>query len=135
MKLGELLTIKSMIGLTVGLILVLAPGAALTMVGVPNQEPSGLFFIAQLYGAMLFFLGLLLWFARALSEADTLRVIVPPVVISDALGLIILLGGVSLRMTNGLGELILALHFFLTLGLGAFWLPWLGARAETRQPS
>ena len=134
MKLAELLVIKSTICLTAGLMLVLAPGAGLTLLGVPNKEPSGLFFIAQLYGAMLFSLGLLLWFARALSEADTLRVIVPPVVIGDALGLILLLGGVSARLMNGVGEVILALHFCLTLGLGAMWLPWLGARSKPSEP-
>jgi hypothetical protein len=135
MKLAELLAIKSTVSLTVGLILVLVPGAALTIVGVPNNEPSGLFFIAQLYGAMLFFLGLLLWFTRGRSETDILGVIIPPVVIGDAIGFFILLGGVSSRMMNGVGELILVLHFCLTLGLGAFWLPWFGARAQTRRSS
>jgi hypothetical protein len=135
MKLAELLAIKSTFSLTVGLILVLFPGAALTLVGVPNNEPSGLFFIAQLYGAMLFLLGLLLWFTRLLSEAEILTVIIPPIVIGDVVGFFILLGGVSSRMMNGMGELILVVHLGLTVGLGAFWLSWLGARGQTHGAS
>ena len=123
MKLNQLLTIKSIICLTAGLVFALTPGVLLAYFGVPNKEPSGLFFMARLYGAMLFFLGLLLWFVRDLSEVDVLRVIVPPVAIGDVFCLVFALGGQMSGMMNDMGWFVIAFHLLSMLGLVGFWIP------------
>ena len=123
MKLSQLLTIKSTICLTAGILFALTPGVLLAYFGVPNNEPSGLFFMARLYGGMLFLLGLFLWFSRNLSELDTLRVVVPPVAIGDAFCLVLAVNGQMSEMMNEMGWFVVAFHFFSILSLFAFWLP------------
>lgn len=123
MKPRQWLSIKSTLCLTVGLFFVLAPGVPLAYFGVPNIEPSGLFFMARSYGAILFLLGLTLWLSRSLSDQDVLRVIVPPIVIGDAIGLGVAVIGQVTGMMNSLGWFVIAYFLLSMLGFAAWLFP------------
>ncbi|MBI5032425.1 MAG: hypothetical protein HZB51_18015 [Chloroflexi bacterium] len=130
MKLRQLIAIKSTISLTAGLIFMLAPGVVLAYFAVPNNEPSGLFFLARCYGAILFLLGFLLWLSRSLSEPDVCRVIVPSVALGDALNLVVVLVGQASEMMNDLGWFVIAYYLFSMLALGAGMLPKRSSRSQ-----
>ncbi len=131
MKLRHLLTIKSTICLTAGFIFTVAPGLLLTYFGVPNNEPSGLFFMARSYGAILFLLGLILWLGGNLSDRDILRVIVPAIVIGDAVSLIVAVMGQMSRMMNDMGWFVIAFYLVSVLGLGVFLFPKRVSQSQT----
>lgn len=122
MKLSQMMTFKSVVCLFIGLVFVLIPGFLLTYFGVPNSEPSGMFYMARLYGATFLLLGLLLWLGRNLAEADARRVIVPAVFVGDALGFLVVLGGQLGGMMNALGWSVVLLYLLLTVGFGYFLL-------------
>lgn len=132
MKLRQLLTIKATICLTVGLIFALAPGVLLTYFGVPNNEPSGLFFMARTYGAILFLVGLFVWLAGNLSDRDILRVMVPPLILGDALSLIVAVTAQIEEMMNGMGWFVVAYYLFSMLGFASWVFP---KRVSESQPS
>jgi hypothetical protein len=123
MKLYQLLTIKSTICLTVGILFILIPGVLLTLFGVPNNGSSGLFFMTRLYGAVLLLLGLLAWLGRNLCEEDIRRVLAPPIVLGDAASLMVAFAGLVSGMMNDLGWFVVAFYLFLTLGFGACVFP------------
>jgi hypothetical protein len=123
MKIGQWMTIKSVICLVVGTVFVLMPGLLLAYFGVPNAEPSGLFYIARLFGVMFFMLGLMLWFGRTLPESDALRVMAPSVVIGDAVGFVVTLFAQVSGMMNAMGWFVVALYFVLMVSFGALLLP------------
>lgn len=131
MKLGQLMTIKSIICTLVGAVFVVMPGFLLAFFGVPNSEPSGLFYMTRLFGAMFFMLGLMLWFGRNLSELDALRVMVPPVIVGDAIGFVVTLFAQVSGMMNNLGWFVVAIYLVLTVGFGAFLLPRAAAHSQT----
>ncbi len=117
MKLSTLMTVKAVICILFGLIFVLAPGVLLTYYGFRNAEP-GMLFMAQLYGATFLLLGLLLWFARSAKDSEALRAIVVAVCAGDAIGFVVVLLGELGGVMNGLGWLVVALYFLLSIAFG-----------------
>ena len=134
MNLRQVLALKSTISLTVGLIFLLMPGVILAYFAVPNSGPTGLFFMARCYGALLLLLGLLLWLSRTLAEPEVWRVIVPSVVIGDGVSGVVTLLGQATEMMNDLGWLVIAYHLISMLGLGLGLLPKRTARSQVGSP-
>ena len=118
MKLSNLMVIKAIICLALGIGMVLIPRPLLSFYDV-TLGPGGIL-MTRLFGAALILLGLLLWFARNAAESEALRAIVLAVFIGDAIGFIVALLGQLGGVANALGWINVALYLLLALGFGYF---------------
>jgi hypothetical protein len=118
MTFRALLTIKAVVCVVFGPVLLLAPAALLKFLG--SSLESGGAFTAREYGAALiggFFLTLL---ARNTSAADARRAILVYLLVYDAIGAAVTLSSVATGVLNWFGLGIAVVYLFFTVG--AAWL-------------
>lgn len=119
MKLSNLMVIKSIICLILGIAMVLVPATLMSFYAI-TLGPGGIL-MTRLLGAAFILLGLLLWFARNAAESEeALRAIVLAVVIGDAIGFVVALLSQLSGLANALGWVNVALYLLLALGFGYF---------------
>lgn len=119
MKLSNLMVIKSIICLILGIAMVLVPATLMSFYAI-TLSPGGIL-MTRLLGAAFILLGLLLWFARNAAESEeALRAIVLAVVIGDAIGFVVALLSQLSGLANALGWVNVALYLLLALGFGYF---------------
>ena len=117
MKLSHFLSVKAIISLLFGVILVAVPVAFMSVFGVV-LDPAGSV-MARLLGAMLVAVGLICWAERS-KEPNQLKGITFSLFVGDSIGLVILLMAQLAGMFNALGWVNVALWLLLVLGLGYF---------------
>jgi hypothetical protein len=119
MKLNNLMAIKAVIFVIVGILCVLLPTTFMSLSGVTINQAGA--FTTQLLGAMLILISILLWSARNAPRSDVaLRAIVLAVIIGDLIGFIISLLAQLNKVANALGWIFVALWLLLACGFGYF---------------
>ena len=121
MKLSNLMAIKAVIVVVLGIGNVLMPTTISSLSGV-TLNPDGAVAI-QLLGASFILIGILLWFARNAPHSEVaLRAIVLAVFVGDAIGFIVgLLAKLSgIGKGNALGWVEIAVYLLFALGFGYF---------------
>ncbi len=118
MKFRTLMTIKAVVCLVFGILLLFVPGWLLTLLG--GTYGPGAAFTGRLYGASLIGNLVLTWMARDAEPSVARRAIVWDLFLYDGIGLIVTL---AILLSGGLGTLswaIVAVFLFLTIGFGYF---------------
>jgi hypothetical protein len=110
------MVIKAIVCLVFGFLLVLAPGALLSFLGV--TVGAGGLFIARLYGASLFGNLMLTWSAKNVAESNVRRIIALDLFVYDAIGFVVALIAQLSGLMNPLGWFIVLVYLFFTLGFG-----------------
>jgi len=119
MKLNNLMAIKAVIFVVVGILCVLMPRTFMSLSGVTLDQGGA--FTTQLLGAMVILISILLWSARNAPRSDVaLRAIVLAVTIGDLIGFIISLLAQLNGVGNALGWIFVALWLLLACGFGYF---------------
>jgi hypothetical protein len=121
MKFKSLMTIKAIVCLGFGPILLFFPGQLLNLLG--TSFGSGAALTARLYGATLFGNLLLTWIAKKSEDCIARRAIIWDLFVYDAIGLVVT---ASIQFSGGLSTLgwaIVAVYLFFTIGFGYFLLP------------
>ena len=121
MKFKSLMTIKAIVCLGFGPILLFFPGQLLNLLG--TSFGSGAALTARLYGATLFGNLLLTWIAKKSEDCLARRAIIWDLFVYDAIGLVVT---ASIQFSGGLSMLgwgIVAVYLFFTIGFGYFLLP------------
>ena len=117
MKLKHFLSVKAVISLLSGAILVAVPVAFMSVFGVV-LDPAGSV-MARLLGAMVVAVGLICWAERS-KEPNQLKGITFSLFVGDSIGFVILLMAQLTGMFNALGWANAALWLLLAIGLGYF---------------
>jgi len=118
MKFKHLMTIKAVICLFFGVLLVVLPEELLSILGI--TVGVGGIFMARLYGASLIGNLMLTWFGRNAEESATKRAIILDLFAYDAVGLVVAFIAQIGGLMNPLGWFIVFIYFFLTIGFGYF---------------
>ena len=117
MKLSHFLSVKAIISLLFGVILVAVPVEFMSVFGVV-LDPAGSV-MARLLGAMLVAVGLICWAERS-KEPNQLKGITFSLFVGDSIGFVILLMAQLTGMFNALGWANVAFWLLLAIGLGYF---------------
>ena len=117
MKLSNFLTVKAAVATFLGIVLVLAPAALMSIYGLTLDSAGA--FIAQTAGASLIGIGLICWFSKNL-DWQALSGITLALFIADGIGFVVILMGQLSGQMNGLGWTTVAAYLLFTLGLGYF---------------
>jgi hypothetical protein len=118
MRLGTLLLIGGIIALGFGIGFLLAPGAVLTLYGVPVEPPVVL--MARFFGAALLQLGLVFYLIRDVSDPTTRRGVVLGSFLGSLAGLVVALTALFWGLMNSFGWSAVAIYGLLLLGYGSF---------------
>lgn len=121
MKFKTLMTLKAVVCLGFGPLLLFFPAQLLNLLGL--MVCSGALLTAREYGASMMGNLLLTWLARNAENSATRRAIVWDLFIYDAVGLVVTL---SVQLSGGLNLLgwgIMFVYLFFTVGFGYFLLP------------
>jgi hypothetical protein len=119
MKLNNLMAIKAVIFVVIGILCVLMPTTFMSLSGMTLNQAGA--FTTQLLGAMLILISILLWSARNAPRSDVaLRAIVLAVTIGDLIGFIISLLAQLKGAANPLSWIFVALWLLLACGFGYF---------------
>ena len=116
MTFRTMLIIKAIVCLIFGAFLLFLPGSLLDILGA-SLGPAGTF-TAREYGAALFGILVLTWFARNTTDSVARRAILLQLFIYDAIGFVVTLLSVLSGVLNSLGWGIVAVYLFFTLGSG-----------------
>jgi hypothetical protein len=116
MSFGTLLIIKAIVCLIFGVFLLFVPGTLLDMLG-GSLGPAGTY-AAREYGAALFGILILTWFARKTADSIARRAILLQLFIYDAIGFVVTMHAVLSGVLNSLGWGIVVVYLFFTLGSG-----------------
>ena len=116
MTFRTLLIIKAFVCLIFGVFLLFLPGSLLGMLGA-SLGPAGTF-AAREYGAALFGILILTWFARNTTDSVARRAILLQLFVYDAIGFAVTLLSVISGVLNSLGWGIVAVYLFFTFGSG-----------------
>ena len=119
MKLNTLMIIKAVVCLTLGILLLLAPGFTYSIFGTSLND--GGTFAAREYGSALIGTLLLTWFARNAAESQARRAIILDLFIYDAIACVVTLIAQLSGLFNLLGWFIFAIYLFFAAGYGYFW--------------
>ena len=118
MKLETFLTIAAVIAIAFGLAFVAAPARVLTQYGIAVNP--GVAIMGRFFGATLLNMGLVLLFARRVSEPAIRMGIVRGSLIGAIVGLLVAVHGQRIGAVNALGWSSVAIYAFLTLGYAYF---------------
>ena len=116
MTFRSLLVIKAAVCIVFGVLLLLAPGMLLSVLGTTLND--GGTFTAREYGAALIGTLLLTWFARDVKAADARGAILLDLLIYDLIGVVVTSSVVLSGVLNVLGWGIVVVYLFFTLGSG-----------------
>jgi hypothetical protein len=121
MKFKTLMIIKAVVCLGFGPVMLFFPGPLLNLLGVTFC--AGAAFTAREYGAALIGNLLLTWLARNADASFVRRALIWNLLVYDAIGFVVTLVFLLLRILNPLGLGVLAVYLFFTIGFGSFLLP------------
>ena len=119
MKLSTLMIIKAIVCLSLGSLLLLAPGFTYSLFGTTLND--GGMFAAREYGAALIGTLFLTLYARNAAESRARRAIILDLFVYDAIGVVITLVAQFTGVFNILGWGIVAIYTFFAAGYGYFW--------------
>lgn len=117
MKLTNFLVVKAIISLAFAIALVLVPTAFMSIYGL-TLGPSGVL-MGRFLGATLIGIGLICWLGRSAAD-DALQGITLSLFVGDTVGFIVALVAQLSGLMSALGWIVVAIWFFLALGLGYF---------------
>lgn len=112
----SLLIIKAIVSVFFGLILLIAPGTLLRLMG--TELGSGGLYMAREYGAALMGIFLLTWLAKNVTATDARKAILIQVLVYDAIGMIVTFYVVLTAVLNALGWGIVGVYLFFTVAAG-----------------
>ncbi|HKZ70591.1 MAG TPA: hypothetical protein VI547_07225 [Anaerolineales bacterium] len=118
LKLNIFLLIASVLGLAFGAPFVMAPELLLSFYGVTVEE--GGIVVAQLFGASLIEVGLILILARNVTAPDTQQAITLGGFVGTAIGFVVALMGQLAGRANALGWSTVVIYLALAVGFGYF---------------
>ena len=116
MTFKTLLIIKAVVCLCFGALLLILPGSLLDILG--GSLGSAGKFTAREYGAALFGILMLTWFARNTADSTARHAILLQLFVYDAIGFVVTLLAVLSGVLNLLGWGIVVVYLFFTLGSG-----------------
>jgi hypothetical protein len=119
MKLSTLMIIKAVVCITLGAVLLLAPGMLYSLFGASLNDAGK--FAAREYGAALMGTFLLTWYARNATDSRARRAIILDLFIYDAIGCAITIIAIFSGVMNFLGWSVVGLYGLLAVGYGYFW--------------
>ena len=118
MKFKTLMTIKALVALGFGPLLLLVPAWLLNLLGM--EFSSGAALTAREYGAAMMGILIMTWMARNAEESVARRAIIWNLYVYDAIGLAATLVLLLKGAMNPLGWGIAAVYLFFTAGFGYF---------------
>jgi len=118
MKFKTLMTIKALVALGFGPLLLLMPAWLLNLLGM--EFSSGAALTAREYGAAMMGILIMTWMARNAEESVARRAIIWNLYVYDAIGLAATLVLLLKGAMNPLGWGIAAVYLFFTAGFGYF---------------
>jgi hypothetical protein len=118
MKFKTLMTIKAIVCLGFGPLLLFLPAWLLNLLGM--EFSSGAALTSREYGAAMIGILLMTWMARNAEESLARRAIIWNLYVYDAIGLVATLIFLLKGMMNPLGWGIAAVYLFFTAGFGYF---------------
>jgi len=92
------LTISSIFAIFYGLVFLLLPGPSIAFYG--TEPESHLILLMRFFGSTLLAFGVLEWFGRNFRDWEAVRAVLIAVVILNAVGLLVTLGGVAEGLFN-----------------------------------
>ncbi len=111
------MVVKAIISLAFGIALVLVPAAFMSIYGL-TLGPSGAL-MGRFLGATLIGIGLICWLGRSVAD-DALQGITLSLFVGDTVGFVVALVAQLSGLMSALGWIVVAIWFFLALGLGYF---------------
>ncbi len=121
MSFRMLLTIKAVVCLVFGPILLIVPRPMFMLMGADLGQAGS--FPAREYGAAMIGTLLLTWLARDVADALARRAILVDLFVYDAVGLLVTVRAIMIGMVNPLGWGVAVVYLFFTLGAGYLLLP------------
>jgi hypothetical protein len=118
MKFKTLMTIKAVVCLGFGPLLLFFPAWLLGLLGLEFSTGAGL--TSQEYGAVMIGILLMTWMARNAEESPARRAIIWNLYVYDAIAFVATLIFLLKGMMNPLGWGIAAVYLFFTAGFGYF---------------
>ena len=119
MKLKTLMMIKAAVCLSLGSLLLLAPGFTYSIFGASLNDGGA--FAAREYGAAMIGTLFMTWLAREAGASDARRAIILNLFIYDAIGVVVTLIAQLGGLFNPLGWGIVAIYLFFAVGYGYHW--------------
>jgi hypothetical protein len=117
-KLRNLFVLNALLGLAFGVGFVLLPGTMLELYGMEQTLSANL--AGQLFGVELIVVGLLCWLVREIPDSAARRGIMLALLISDVVGLIVVLRGTLSGVMNAMGWSGVAIYLVLAAGYAYF---------------
>lgn len=111
-----LLTIKAVVCLGFGVLLVLVPSGLFDILGASLDEVGRI--PAREYGAAMLGTLILTWLGRSLTDLKIQRIILLDLLVYDAVGFVVTLLPTVSGTLNALGWGIVAVYLFFTVGSG-----------------
>ena len=118
MKLGTLITFKSIVCMLTGVIFLFFPGQWLYLLRV-DLDSAGTF-MARLFGAAFILIGLFLWMIREVTDPTTRRAVTLSVFVGDTIALVVALIAQLSEVTYLLGWGIVLVYLIWAIGFGYF---------------
>jgi len=118
MKLGTFLSIVAVVSVLFGIAFVAAPVQTLAPYGIGANEYVA--YMARFFGVALFTLGLIVWFARTITDAVGRRAILVGGLIGDVVGFCVALVGQLSGVTNTLGWSTVLIYGVFAVGFAYF---------------
>jgi hypothetical protein len=118
MKLSTFLSIVAVVGLLFGIAFVAAPVQTLAPYGITADLYTAL--MARFFGVALFTLGLIIWFARAITDALGRRAFIVGGLVGNIIGFCVALLGQLHEVTNALGWSTVLIYGLFTVGFAYF---------------
>ncbi len=118
MSFQNLMTIKALVCLLFGILLVGIPDTLLSIFGTVLGD--GGMFTAREYGSALFGNLFLCWFARNSIESDARKAIILALFVYDLIAFVVTTFTIIMGVLNPLGWAIAAIYLFFTIGFGYF---------------
>jgi hypothetical protein len=118
MKLKTVLVFNAIAALAFGIGFVLIPATVGGLYGI-TQSPS-VTFVGQLFGVELIGIGLICWLIRNIADPGSQRAIIISLLISDIVGAIVSVLGITSGVMNVVGWSSVAIYLLLVLSYGYF---------------
>jgi uncharacterized protein YjeT (DUF2065 family) len=118
MKLGTLMTFKSIVCILTGVVFLVFPGQWLYLLRI-DLDSAGTY-LARLFGAAFILIGLFLWMTRAVTDPTTRRAVTLSVFVGDTIALIVALIAQLSGVTFLLGWGIVLIYLLWVIGFGYF---------------
>jgi hypothetical protein len=118
MKFSTLMIIKAVVCLVLGSLILIVPDFVYSLFGGSLNDAG--FIAAREYGAAMFGILMITWFARNAGESQARWAIILGLFVYDAIGFVVILVAQLNGLLNPLGWSIVALYLLLALGFGYF---------------